>query len=244
MNTAEWYVDWFNSPYYHLLYNNRNYTEANFLIDNLCGVLSLQPHAKVWDLACGKGRHALAIHKKGFDVTGTDLSVNSISEASQFASDTLQFFVHDMRTPFKVGYFDAVFNLFTSIGYFKNADDNLAVFKNVSLALKPGGIFVIDFFNAEKVLESFKENYIEQRGNITFNIRKKIVQNSIVKRIEFNDQGKDYYFEESVSLLRKTDFEHFAGEAGLQITASYGNYKLESFLEKSSDRLILFFKKP
>lgn len=244
MNNAEWYVDWFNSPYYHLLYNNRNYTEANFFIDNLCSVLKLQSHAKVWDLACGKGRHAVAIHKKGVDVTGTDLSVNSIMEASQFASDTLQFFVHDMRSPFKVNYFDAVFNLFTSIGYFKNVDDNSAVFKNVSLSLKTSGIFVIDFFNAEKVLSSFKEKYVEQRGNITFNIRKKIVYNSIVKRIEFNDHGKDYYFEETVSLLRKNDFEHFATENGLVLEAAYGNYKLEAFEEKTSERLILLFKKP
>lgn len=243
MENAEWYVDWFNSPYYHLLYNNRNYSEANFFIDNLCNILKLQPHAKVWDLACGKGRHALAINKKGFDVTGTDLSVNSISEASQFCSDTLQFFVHDMRAPFKVNYFDAVFNLFTSIGYFKNIEDNFSVFKNVSLSLKKEGVFVIDFLNTEKVLSSFKQDYIEQRGAITFNIQKKIENNSIIKHIEFRDNNKDYYFEETVSLLRKNDFENFAMNSGLILDKIYGNYSLEPFNETNSERLILIFKK-
>src|SRR3954468_19744054 len=106
MNNAEWYVDWFNSPFYHLLYNNRNFTEANFFIDNLCTQLNLQPHAKLWDIACGKGRHAIALNKKGFDVTGTDLSVNSIAEASQSSNECLEFFVHDMRLPFRENYFD------------------------------------------------------------------------------------------------------------------------------------------
>src|SRR4051812_34102983 len=100
MNNAEWYVNWFNSPYYHLLYNNRSTDEANFFIDNLCSKLNLQPHAKLWDVACGKGRHAIALNKKGFDVTGSDLSKSSIKEALQSSNTTLDFFVHDMREPF------------------------------------------------------------------------------------------------------------------------------------------------
>jgi len=244
MNNAEWFVDWFNSPYYHLLYNNRNDSEANLFIDRLCLELHLQPRAKLWDIACGKGRHAIALNRKGFDVTGTDLSANSISEASEHNSDTLHFFVHDMRLPLRSDYFDAVFNLFTSIGYFKDHKDNYAVFKNVAAALKHNGCFVIDFLNAEKICEaSFQPKYTEQRGDITFVIRKKIVNNAIIKHIEFTDAGKAYYFEESVSLLRKHDFEDFASQAGLSLCHTFGNYQLEPFSEKDSDRLILIFKK-
>lgn len=243
MENAEWYVDWFNSPYYHLLYNNRNYNEANFFIDNLCGHLKLEPQATIWDLACGKGRHSIALNKKNFHVIGTDLSVNSITEASTCINPTLEFFVHDMRQPFKVNYFDAVFNLFTSIGYFKDLNDNYSVFKNVGLALKKEGVFVIDFFNSNKVISSFKSAYNEKRGEINFEIKKKIVNNTIIKRIEFSDKGKNYYFEESVSLLKKPDFEDFAEEAGFTLKHCFGNYQLEPFDEKNSDRLILIFKK-
>ena len=146
MNNSEWFKDWFNSPYYHLLYNNRNENEAVFFIDNLCKKLQLESHSKIWDLACGKGRHSLALHQKGFNVTGTDLAANSINEASKNTNETLSFFVHDMRQPFKLNYFDAVFNLFTSIGYFNNFNDNYTVFKNVSNALVDKGVFLIDFF--------------------------------------------------------------------------------------------------
>lgn len=243
MNNAQWYVDWFNSPYYHLLYNNRNYDEANFFIDNLCARLKLQPHARLWDIACGKGRHAIALNKKGFHVTGTDLSENSISEALQSSNALLDFYVHDMREPFRANYFDTAFNLFTSLGYFKDFNDNFLVFKQVAAALKPGGSFVIDFFNSEKVEENFRGDYTERRGEIEFHIHKQIAGNTIRKCIDFSDKGKDYHFEEYVSLLRKPDFENFAKSAGLSLHQVFGNYKLEAFDAKQSERLILLFKK-
>ncbi len=243
MENAEWYVDWFNSPYYHLLYNNRDEEEANFFIDNLCSKLELKPGAKIWDLACGKGRHAIALNNKGFDVTGTDLASNSIREASEAANEKLQFIVHDMREPFQVNHFDAVFNLFTSLGYFKDRNDNYLVFQNVALSLKKGGEFVVDFFNASRVIQSIEPEYHEQRNEITFDIKKTLKDNSIIKRIEFSDEGHNYYFEETVSLLQKNDFLDFAKKSGLTLHYTFGNYHFEPFDEHSSERLILIFKK-
>lgn len=243
MTKGEWYVGWFDSPYYHLLYNNRNFDEANFFISNLCKELQLQPHARLWDLACGKGRHAMALNALGFDVVGTDLSPNNIQEASEHSNDTLDFYVHDMREPFRINFFDAVLNLFTSFGYFKTLREDILVFKNVANALKPNAVFVVDFLNAEKIPADLDATYIEQRDGQEFKIHKKVMHNNICKRIEFNADGKDYYFEESVTLLRKRDFERFASSAGLKLQAAFGNYRLEPFDEKNSDRLILIFKK-
>ncbi|MFN3940966.1 MAG: YkgJ family cysteine cluster protein, partial [Chitinophagales bacterium] len=80
--------------------------------------------SKILDLACGKGRHSIYLNQLGYDVTGADLSENSIKEASKFANEKLHFKVHDMRIPFEEKY-DAIFNLFTSFGYFENDADNL-----------------------------------------------------------------------------------------------------------------------
>ncbi len=243
MIQAEWFKNWFNSPYYHLLYNNRDENEANFFIDNLCAFLNLNPQAKLWDLACGKGRHAIALNKKGFTVVGTDLAKDSIKEATLYANPTLDFFIHDMRTPFYNNYFDGVFNLFTSIGYFKNINDNFLTFKYVAQALKSNSYFVIDFFNANKVCSTLKPNYIEKRGEIHFNITKQIINNTINKRIEFTAHAKNYFFEETVSLLTKTDFENFAKACNLKLVNTFGNYNLDVFNNETSERLILIFKK-
>lgn len=243
MIKAEWYVDWFNSPYYHLLYNNRNEEEANLFIDNLCNKLKLKINTKIWDLACGKGRHAIALSNKGFNVIGSDLSENSILEAKKSSTKNLDFFLHDMRLPFSIKNFDAVFNLFTSLGYFKDINENFFVFKNVSNALNSNGMFVVDFLNAQKVTSSLNKKQIEQRGKISFCIEKKILNNAIVKHIEFSDNKQHFYFEESVSLLNLSDFERFAKQSGLKLLSTFGNYHLEPFDEINSDRLILIFKK-
>lgn len=243
MNKAEWYVDWFNSPYYHLLYNHRNDEEANLFTARLCDYLSLQPPAQLWDIACGKGRHAIALNKRGFNVTGTDLSKNSICEAKEACNDMLHFFEHDMRHPFKINAFDAAFNLFTSIGYFENEDDNYKVFKHVADSLKPKGLFIIDFLNSTKVATSIKSSYQEIRGNITFDISKQIKNNTIYKRIEFSSEGRKYYFEESVRLFTKEDFLKFSESTDLKLGEVFGDYLLHPFVEETSDRLILIFKK-
>ena len=63
-----WFKNWFNSPYYHILYKNRDIKEAELFIDNLINKLKLKKTSKLIDIACGKGRHACYFNKKGFDV--------------------------------------------------------------------------------------------------------------------------------------------------------------------------------
>ena len=114
-----WFKDWFNSPYYHLLYQNRDESEASRFIERLLEHLHPPKNARMLDIACGKGRHALQLASKGYDVTGIDLSPESIKFAEQFSHEKLQFFVHDMRRPFWIRYFNYAFNFFTSFGYFE-----------------------------------------------------------------------------------------------------------------------------
>jgi cyclopropane fatty-acyl-phospholipid synthase-like methyltransferase len=243
MEKEEWYVDWFDSKFYHLLYNHRNYSEANFFIDQLCKKLKLHEGSKVWDMACGKGRHAIALSKKGYNVTGTDLSKNSISSANEHSNSHLHFLVHDMRSPFRENNFEAVLNLFTSFGYFTDPQDNINVFRNVSNCLVKNGSFVLDFFNSARIESTPEQEYDEKRNDITFRIKKTVGSDAVKKEISFKHDGHHFKFEERVALLRMPDFETFAEAAGLKIHHCFGNYQLEDFDERSSDRLIIIFKK-
>ena len=92
-----WFESWFDSPYYHLLYQNRDSGEAKHFIDNLTNYLHLPKQSKLLDLACGKGRHSIYFSQKKFITTGIDLSEQSIHYALQFENDSLSFFIHDMR---------------------------------------------------------------------------------------------------------------------------------------------------
>ena len=70
----EWYQDWFNSKYYHILYKHRDNTEAELLIDKLLNIIRPNKNYTFLDLGCGNGRHSIYLNKKGFLVDGIDLS--------------------------------------------------------------------------------------------------------------------------------------------------------------------------
>lgn len=242
-NSNEWFKDWFDSKYYHQLYDNRDFKEADEFIAKLTKYLALPENSYVWDLACGKGRHSIKLNQLGFKVTGTDLSENSIIEANKQANNSLDFYIHDMRTPFRINYFNAVFNLFTSIGYFDNWNDNYKVFESVANALKPGGVFVVDFLNATKVTDCVTPFMELKKGETVFKISKEIKDQRIIKRIEFEAENKHFYFEEKVCLFDQSDFMKFADKAKLSLKARFGDYQLNAFNKNLSDRLILIFTK-
>jgi SAM-dependent methyltransferase len=239
----QWFETWFDTPYYHLLYGKRNEQEAAFFIDNLLQHLHLPAGARCWDLNCGKGRHALHLSRKGYQVTGTDLSQQSISHAQRFENDSLRFYRHDMRNLFYANYFHAVFNLFTSFGYFRYRHEDEKVFQSVYNALLPGGHFVLDFFNPVVVLNCLKELDEQSINGVVFDIRKKIENNIIVKEITVKDQGETHHYKEEVKIFTQAELVLLAEEAGLRLDASFGNYALEPFNAESSERLILIFAK-
>ena len=82
-----WFQSWFNTPYYHILYQNRDYKEAELFIKNLVRYLNLDAlDDSILDLACGQGRHSIFLNSLGFRVTGIDLSEKSIKHANENAS--------------------------------------------------------------------------------------------------------------------------------------------------------------
>jgi SAM-dependent methyltransferase len=240
---TKWFEAWFDSPYYHILYEDRNDAEAELFMDNLIDFLQPEKNARFLDLACGKGRHAIYLNIKWFQTIGIDLSPESIAYASQFENDTLQFYVQDMRKPFRINYFKYVLNLFTSFGYFEQERDDIAVMHTVYKMLQPKGIFVIDFMNSQNVIANLVAEEKKQVGNITFQINKYLENNFIVKRIRFSDNGKNYDYQERVKALTLNDFEKYLSAANLKTVHLFGNYQLQPFNAGTSDRLILVAEK-
>ena len=239
---SEWFATWFDSPYYHMLYRDRDEEEARLFIERLCAFLQLKKGAKLLDLACGAGRHSRVLHSLGFDVTGADLSANSIGRAKENAPDGLKFFVHDMREPLNEHY-DVVMNLFTSFGYFDSVSDNAKALTSIYNALNKDGVLVIDFMNVEKVVRELKTRQELQRCGILFHIKKEVSNGRIVKTIVFEAEGKSHFYQEKVQALDLLDFQQLLGNAGFTIQSALGNYRLEPFNSMTSDRLILICSK-
>ena len=236
-----WFSSWFDSPYYHILYKERNQEEAQLFMDNLVHYLNLPEEATILDLACGKGRHAIHLNQLGFNVLGADLSANSILEANKSANATLQFKEHDMREPFEEK-FDAIFNLFTSFGYFENTADNLKTLKAMKNSLTEYGFAVIDFMNVHQVLANLIPEEVKTVDGIDFHIKRYLKDGYIYKEIDFEDQGEKFHFTEKVSALTLSDFENLMEQADIFLLDTFGDYKLKKFHKMESERLIMIFK--
>lgn len=234
-------TNWFDSPYYHLLYKHRSNEEAQLFIDKLVKAVAIPKDAKILDAGCGKGRHSIYLNQLGYDVTGIDLSPSSIAYASLFSNATLRFQVHDMKLPFKANYFDYVFNLFTSFGYFDHSDENVAVLKSMYQNLKTKGHLLIDFMNIHTInLVKEEEKSIE---GIHFYIKRYIHNQFIIKEINVIHQAKEYTYKEQVQLLALKDFEKYFGLTGFKIVNLYGDYQMANFVPEQSPRLLMLAQK-
>jgi SAM-dependent methyltransferase len=238
----QWFESWFNTPYYHQLYRNRNEQEAHVFLHKLIPHLSNDKKSKFLDICCGKGRHSLVINELGFEVIGYDLSENSIVEAKKLENNNLHFYVHDMRKQFYSNYFDFALNLFTSFGYFSNKRDNINALKSANISLKKNGILVIDFMNSIKTRKGIVCEETKIIDAIEFKLNKKIENNRVVKEIQFEKEGQKFNYAEKVELLELADFKELLKEAGFAIKEVFGNYQLEPFNEES-DRLIILAAK-
>ena len=239
--TNNWFASWFDTPYYHILYKDRDYEEAQLFMDNITQYLNLPDDAKILDLACGKGRHSIYLNQLGYNVKGADLSENSIAEASKSANETLHFEVHDMREPFEEK-FDAIFNLFTSFGYFENDEDNSKTLRAICDSLSEYGFAVIDFMNVQHVIDNLVPDEVKTVEGIDFHIKRYVQDGHIYKEIDFEDKGEKFHFTEKVQALTLTDFETMMDEAGIHLLDIFGDYKLKKFFKNESERLIMLFK--
>ena len=235
------YNNWFDSSYYHILYDNRDYNEAKEFVKTILNHLKLKKNSKILDAACGKGRHSIEIEKFGYKVTGIDLSKNSIKEAKKNENKNLNFLIHDISVPMNEKY-DAVFNLFTSFGYHDKKKD-LDVLNAIEINLKNNGIGIIDFFNINRVKNELIEKEIIVKKDIKFNITRKVNKNYVSKNIIFEDNQTTYNYNESVNALSLKEFEEYFSKTNLEILEVFGDYNLKEFKTNVSPRLIILFQK-
>lgn len=235
----EWFAEWFDSPYYHILYGHRTYAEADAFVQKLMPAMGLMSGAYVLDLACGQGRHSRAMHAMGYRVTGVDLSPASIQYASQHIAQGLDFAVQDMRQLQIAEPVDAVVNLFTSFGYFCNPLDNARVLQRIYTALRPGGKLVIDYLNAAPTVRRLVKHEEQTHQGIVFRISRRVERGFVLKEIRFGADRHSHHYQEHVQLFTEHQLRNLLLANGFGVQKIWGSYDLTGYDPEHSPRMIL-----
>lgn len=242
---ATWFENWFNSSYYHQLYFKRDDKEAEDFIEALLNHLQPAQNCSMLDVACGKGRHSKILAGKGFDVTGIDISPESIADAKQFENEKLHFFVHDMRLPFHINYFDYAFNMFTSFGYFRTEREHYNAIRTIAQSIKHGGYFIMDYLNTHYAEDHLVHKMDKEIDGVNYYLTKWFDETHFYKKIIVEDEALATPLEyvEKVAKFNLGDFNDMFSYHGLQIQEVFGDYHLNRYDVKKSPRLIMIAKK-
>ena len=245
MAEQAWYKDWFNSPYYHKLYFERDEKEAETFIKKLITYLSPKPQARILDIACGKGRHSKILGSLGYHVTGIDISPNSIEVAKKFENENLDFYIHDMRLPFWANYFNYAFNFFTSFGYFKTRREHDDAIRTISKSLQPGGTFVIDFLNVHFSEDHLVTNEKKTIDKSCYEIHRWNTDTHFFKKITVTDPSleKPLEYTEQVAKFSLGDFTEMLAFQDMQVEEVYGDYQLGNYHVRKTPRMIIIASK-
>jgi len=238
-----WFKTWFGTRYYALLYGHRDEQDAQQWVDAIIGRWELPVGSTVLDIGCGRGRHAGLFARAGMQVTGLDISEDSIQEA-RATWPKVDFHVHDMRNAFAEERFDAAVCLFTTLGYFDSLEDDLAVLRAAYGALHPGGRLVIDFMNTPKVLATLVTQEQLEREGVHFHISRAVEDGVVVKRITVRDAEHESEFEERVQALTPAMLERMAEDVGFVVEDRTGGPRSDPYDTERSERYVLWLKRP
>lgn len=244
LNKKNWYKEFFSKYYLQFFGRKKTLLKTKKEVKFICHILNLRKGAKILDLACGVGRHAIELAKKGFEVTGLDFNKKFLNLAQKSAKKnkvSLRLIQSDMRfIPYK-NEFDAVINMFSSFGYFEKEKDNLKVLRAVSKTLKPGGIFLLDLPNKKWVLTKVNKK-TERKINNFYILEERSFDNK--KKVYFNNITiitPDKEIERTYTLMRLYDLSEIKrklNKFGFKILKIYGDYKGGKFNQTVSTRMI------
>jgi ubiquinone/menaquinone biosynthesis C-methylase UbiE len=240
-----WYEKSFGKMYLDV-YKHRDTVEAESDIGSIVKLIRPDKHEPLLDLACGAGRHLLALHRIGFSkLVGLDLSIELLEEARRILPDRsggmLELVRGDMRHIPHNGVFKTVLSLFTSFGYFDQDRENERTLRSVRQSMQQGGVFLIDYINSSYAVANLVEDEEQVLPDMRIINHRSLTPDMkrIEKRIEvLRSNGERMEFLESVRLYSSVELAGMLEEAGFENVCCYGSLDGREFTT-ASERLIV-----
>ncbi len=232
----EWWQDVFNRPAFFELYQRADLARAAAQVDRVLALLDLRPPARVLDVCSGYGRHSVELTRRGFSVTGVDISPVQVVSAVKHATSagvTPAFVIGDARALPVRGPFDAAINMFLSFGYFATDAESQAMLEGVARALRRGGRFLIDFWNREHEIRGFQETVLDRRDDDILEVEDWSFD-PLAGRLNWINtviypDGRREAWTQSIRAFTVAEVKAMLEAAGFALTALYGSLGGEPF---------------
>ena len=240
---SNWFETWFRDDAYLALYGHRDRDEARNCVELIVRTAALLPPSEVLDLASGPGRHAIELALLGFSVTAVDLSPTLLEHSLREAEEegvSITAIESDMRAISFTEQFDLAVQLFTSFGYFDDADDDDLVLRLVRRSLKPGGWYALDLINTRRLHQKLVAESKRSEDGLDIVERRRIENGRVIKDIDIiSPDGVRQSFHESVRLFSPGEIDGMLRRAGFEPTYWFGDYHGTKFNSDSSDRMLI-----
>lgn len=160
---ADWFEDdGFWLAFEGILFSPERLANTSAEVDGVLELMRPEAGARFLDLACGPGRHALELARRGHPVTGVDRTrpyLERLRQSAEAESLDVEIVNRDMRLFRRPAAYDAAICYFTSFGYFRDPTDDLRVATNVYDSLSSGGRFLVDVLGKEVLARGYLERW-------------------------------------------------------------------------------------
>lgn len=242
---ADWWDGYFDETFVELYRAFLTPERTRREVRGILRLLEIPPGAAVLDLACGWGRHAVELARRGYAVTGLDWSTTLLKHARRRAHRAgvqVEWVQGDMRELPWTGRFDAVLSLFSSLGYFLSDAEDLRVLQAARRALRPGGHLVLETMHRDHVVPHYAErDWWEAPREMTVWAEREWdalagVSHETIRWRQGEREGEKNH---AIRVRTATEWLTLLDEAGFEAVECYGDWAGMPFTHTSENLIVL-----
>jgi SAM-dependent methyltransferase len=250
---ATWWENLYDDLLAEVLLHRGSPRETERTLDFVVEKLGIVPGMRVLDQCCGIGSLSIPLARRGYDVTGVDLIEGYIGRARKDAEKAqvrVEFYAADATEFTPERPVDGVFNWWTSFGYHPEDEGNARMLRRAHDALRPRGLFLLDFMNVPGVLRGLQKDVVIRRntpqGEVVLHRESTVnlERGTLEKRwMYFLPDGRRKTWPSSVRLYMPHEVAQLLASVGFIDVEMYGDDRGAPLL-LDSPRLILRARRP
>ncbi|HET9440024.1 MAG TPA: methyltransferase domain-containing protein [Longimicrobiales bacterium] len=238
-----WWRDYFGADFFHLHVDLFPEALTRREVAGMLELLRLPVGARILDVPCGWGRHAVLLADHGYQVTGADLSYDLLRRA---APGPLYLAADVRAQPLRAAAFDAVINVFTSLGLFLDDQEDLNALREAHRLLQPGGRFLLESMHRDDVIGDFAERdrwRLPDGTEVRVRRRFDPIRGISHERLQWRNREQRGRKQHALRLRTATEIAALLGAAGFDDVEYFGDWDGRPFTYRDSSLIAVATKR-